>query len=176
MSTAGKKIAILVSDYFEESELIAPIKLFKENVENVTIVSAHGRRLQAMNGTDKSKTFTADLLLGDADSKDFDALVLPGGIYNATSLRINEKAQAWAVDFIDSDRPTAVSGYSSLLLVSADLVEGRQLTSPPEIQDDIKNAGGEWTSRSVVVDKNLITCQGSEDSIKLGNSLLNQLS
>ncbi|HEX5797798.1 MAG TPA: DJ-1/PfpI family protein [Candidatus Saccharimonadales bacterium] len=170
-----KKIAILIGDYFEESELTAPIKLFKKNRADVTIVSARKKKLQAMNGADKSKTFTSDLLLEDADSKDFDALVLPGGIYNATSLRINDKAQAWAVDFIDNGRPVAASGYSSLLLVSADLVEERRLTSPPEIKDDIKNAGGEWINRSVVVDKNLITCRSGKDSNQLSSSMLNQL-
>jgi len=170
-----KKIAMLVADCFEESELTVPQKVLAENAIEVVIIAAENKKLQSMKGTDKGKNFTADLLVQDAASKDYDALVLPGGIFNANDLRLNEKAQSWAVDFLDSERPVAASGYASLLLVSADLVEEKQLTSPPEIQDDIKNAGGEWTNRPVVVDGKLITSRSSEDSEAFCKTLLSLL-
>ncbi len=175
MNIAVKKIAVLVDNYFEESELSVPFKLLTKNKKDVTIISSSGKQLRSMDEASQGKAFDADLLLKDADSKDYDALVLPGGIFNANSLRLNEKARSWAVDFIDSGKLLAAPGYSSLLLVSADLVEERQLTSPPEIQDDIKNAGGEWTNRPVVVDGNLITSRGSEESKKFSESILERL-
>lgn len=175
MSIEAKNVAILVDDYFEESELSIPTKILKMNKCDVTIISAKKKKVQSMKETDKSRVSTADLLLEDAASKDYDALVLPGGIINSSHLRINEKAQSWVIDFVDSGKLVAASGYSSLILVSADLIEEKQLTSPPEIQDDILNAGGEWTNRPVVVDGNLITSSGVDSSRKFSDRIVTWL-
>lgn len=172
MSIEGKKIAILVDDYFEESELYIPSEILKKNKGDITIIASKKKKIKSMKGADKGKVFTSDLSLEDAASKNYDALVLPGGIINSNHLRINEKAQSWVIDFIDSGRLVAASGYSSLILVSADLVEEKQLTSPPEIQDDIRNAGGEWTNRPVVVDRNLITSSGIDSSLKFSERIV----
>jgi protease I len=125
-----------------------------------------------LKGVEKGKSFNADLLLDEASSKDYDALVLPGGIFNADRLRMNEKAQAWAVEFLDTDRLIAAVGYASLLLISADLIEEKRLTSALSLKDDIRNAGGEWANRPVVVDENLITSRGQKDIEVFSDSIL----
>ena len=169
---AAKRIAMLVDNYFEESELSAPAKILAEN-NKITIISTNGKNLKAMKGPDQTSTeFIADLLLKDARSRDYDALILPGGIINADRLRANHQAQKWATDFLDSSRLVAATSYAPWLLVSADLVEEKRVTGSPTIKDDIKNAGGEWTDRSVVIEDNLITATGEKSIGKFIDSIL----
>ena len=175
MEKKSKKIAVLVEDYFEEAELTIPIKILEKNKMKVTIISSSSKRLKSMKGRENGNDFNADLLLDEASSKDYDALILPGGIFNADQLRMNEKAQAWAIDFIDNNKLVAASSYAPWLLVSADLVEEKKLTSTPTLKDDVCNAGGEWTNRPVVVDGNLITSRGGEDIEKFAASIIDWL-
>lgn len=170
-----RKIAILVGDYFEETEMITLIKALRNTKNKLAIISVDGEKLQSIKGIDKGKVFKPDFVLSDTDQKDYDVLILPGGILNAIKLRINEKAQSWAAEFIDSGRLVASSGYSSLLLISADLIEEKQIASPQEIKDDVKNAGGEWTSRPVVIAGNLITGNGTGNVEVFCRSILDWL-
>lgn len=175
MEKKSKKIAILVDNYFEESEFVVLNKKLSNNGYDVTIISSGGKKMHSMKGFKHGDSFNADLLLSEASSKDYDALVLPGGIFNADQLRVNEKAQAWTIDFIDNDKLVAASSYAPWLLVSADIVEEKKLTSSPTLKDDVSNAGGEWTKRPVVVDGNLITSRGGEDIDKFATSIVDWL-
>ena len=163
MDISNKKVAILVHDYFEQAEFEEPLAELKKAGAAVTVVSAAGRQLHGMHHAKIGDEFQADILLEEANAHEYDALLLPGGVINADALRMVEKAREWAVDFLDSGRPVAAICHAPWLLVSADAVETRRLTSYHTLQDDIRNAGGEWVDQIVVVDKNLITSRQPDD-------------
>ena len=110
-----------------------------------------------------ARASAADLAIDEVDADDFDALVLPGGQINPDVLRINEKAVELVLDFLDSEKIVAAICHAPWLLVEADAVEGRTLTSWPSVKTDIENAGGDWVDEEVVVDDNIITSRSPRD-------------
>jgi protease I len=176
MNISGRHIAILVDDYFEQAEFEEPLSALKNAGGEVTVIATQQSKLHGMNHAEVGDSFQADLLLNQANSDDYDALVLPGGVINADKLRINATAQQWAVSFLESGRPLAAICHAPWLLVSADAVEGRRLTSYHTLKDDITNAGGEWVDLEVVVDDNLITSRKPDDLPKFNDALLTMLS
>jgi len=175
MDIAGKKVAILVDTYFEQSEFEEPLRALKDAGAEVTVIGASTKDLQALQHVEKGDTFTADLVLADATSDDYDALVLPGGVVNADHLRVNEMAQEWVRDFLDSNKPLAAICHAPWLLVSADVVDGRTLTSFHTLQDDIENAGGSWVDKEVEVDGSLITSRKPDDLPAFSDALIRML-
>lgn len=175
MDISGKHIAVLVHDYFEQAEFEEPISALKDAGGEVTVISASGKQLQGMNHVDMGDKFEADLLLEQASSDDYDALLIPGGVVNSDNLRIDENAQTWVRDFLDSRRPVAAICHGPWLLVSADVLDGRKLTSFHTLQDDIVNVGGDWTDAPLVVDANLITSRKPDDLPQFNSALINQL-
>ena len=175
MDASGKHIAILVDNYFEQSEFDEPLSAMKDAGAEVTVISTKEKELHGMNHAKIADKFIADLLLEQAESEDYDALIIPGGAINADKLRMNETAQAWANDFLNSGRPLAIICHSPWLLISADCIEGRKVTSYYTIQDDILNAGGEWVDLEVVLDGNLITSRGPDDLPKFIETILKKL-
>lgn len=163
MNIVDKHVAILVDNYFEQAELEGPLTYLKERGADVVVVSASTKDLQALNHIKKGEPFVADQLLKDVDISDFDALILPGGVVNSDNLRLNRKAQDWVNEFMDNNKLIAAICHAPWLLVSADVVEGRRLTSFPTLQDDIINAGGEWIDQPVALDENLITSRKPDD-------------
>ncbi len=163
MTIKTKKVAILVDNYFEQAEFEEPRAQLQEAGANVTVVATESKQLQALRHTDKADTFEADVLLDEVNFEDYDALVLPGGVVNADKLRMNEKARAWVERFTDDGKLIAAICHAPWLLVSADVVEGRRLTSHFTLQDDIRNAGADWIDHEVVMDANLITSRQPED-------------
>jgi protease I len=163
MDTSGKHVAILVDNYFEQSEFEEPLQALRNAGALVTVIGASTKDLQALKHIHRGSTFIADMLLEDADPAAYHALVVPGGAMNADKLRMNETAQRWAHDFLYSGRPLAMICHAPWLLVSADLLDGRKLTSYYTIQDDISNAGGDWVDKVVVIDGNLITSRQPDD-------------
>lgn len=163
-NVAGKKVAILLHNYFEQEEFEDPLMALKDAGVIVTVVTANNSlEIFGMRHADIGGKFQADIFLKDADPDDYDGLVLPGGVINADALRVNDDAQDWAVDFLDSGKPIAAICHAPWLLVSADAVEGRRLTSYHTLQDDIRNAGGEWVDQEVVIDENLVTSRKPDD-------------
>lgn len=163
MNITDAKIAILVDNNFEQSEFDAPLQKLKAAGAQVTVVGTSTKDLQSLQHTTKGMGFKADELLENIDPEEYDALVLPGGVVNADKLRMNTDARAWATRYIDQGKVVAAICHAPWLLVSADLVEGRRLTSYYTLQDDIRNAGGEWIDQPVVVDSNLITSRKPDD-------------
>jgi|GEM_PF-112971 len=170
-----KRIAILVDNYFEQAEFEEPMDAFKDAGIEVVVVAAKTKQLQGLNHVDKGDTFQADILLADVSSDEFDALVLPGGVVNSDSLRMVEPARQWVKDFLDSGRLVAAICHAPWLLVSADVVQGRKITSFFTIQDDVDNAGGEWVDQQVVVDGNLITSRKPDDIPAFNQAILRTL-
>jgi protease I len=172
---SGKKVAILVDNYFEQAEFTEPKKALQEAGVAVEVVSPTEGDLQGLNHVEKGDTFQRDVSLDDADLDDYDALVLPGGAINADSLRMNEAARSWVRQYIQQDKPLAVICHAPWVLVSAGCVTGVKLTSFETIQDDIRNAGGEWVDQAVVVDGNLITSRKPDDLPAFNEALLQKL-
>src|SRR5690606_4712209 len=127
----GKKVAFIVDNYFEQAELEEPRDSLRDMGAEVVVLSVKEPDLQAFQHVDKGDIFSADMLLSDAVSGDYDALLLPGGVINADSLRMVAQAQDWTVEFLDLGKPVAAICHAPWLLVSADAVEGRRLTSYP---------------------------------------------
>jgi protease I len=157
------KILIMATDGFEQSELFVPLEKLRQAGATVHIAAPKKGDIKAWDKDNWGKSVTADLLIDDVDADEFDALVLPGGQINPDVLRINEKAVELVLDFLDSEKIVAAICHAPWLLVEADAVEGRTLTSWPSVKTDIENAGGDWVDEEVVVDDNIITSRSPKD-------------
>lgn len=158
-----KKIAILVDDLFEQSELAEPKKALEAAGATVHIISSRGPKVTGMKHHDKGDSFLVDVQLDQAKPDDYDGLVLPGGVVNADTLRTSEAAQAFAKAFDAASKPIAVVCHGAWLLVSAGLAAGRTLTSWPSLKDDLRNAGATWVDREVVSDGNWTSSRKPDD-------------
>lgn len=159
----GLSVAILVSDLFEQAELEEPKKALEAAGAKTAIVSSHGPKVRGLHHDKPGDEFKVDVPLDRADPQAYDALLLPGGTFNADELRMSEAAQRFARAFDDARKPIGVICHGPWLLVSAGLVEGRTLTSWPSLQDDIRNAGGNWVDREVMVDTNWVSSRKPAD-------------
>ena len=176
MHLTGKQVAIIATDYFEEKELTSPLEALRKAGATVHIIAPHDGEIKGLNHVDPGKSVPVDKTLDEVQPEEYDAVVIPGGAINADHLRIDEKAQAFAREMLVTlKRPTAVICHGAWLLVSADVVRGKTLTSYHTIQDDIRNAGGEWTDKEVMQDGNLITSRRPDDLPAFNNALLNAL-
>jgi len=160
---SGKKVAILATDGFEQSELTEPRRALEQAGATVHIVSPEGGEITGWDETDWGDDFDVDVDLDDAKVEDYDALVLPGGQINPDKLRLEPKAVAFVHDFIQAGKPVGAICHGPWLLVEADVVRGRTVTSFPSIRRDLQNAGAEWVDREVVVDQGLVTSRKPSD-------------
>jgi protease I len=163
MDVAGIKAAMIVDNYFEEAEFTQPLEALKKAGMDVRVLGTQSLALQAMRHKKPGGTYQADELLDAANADDYDLIILPGGALNADTLRMNETARQWVRKYLHDNRTVAAICHAPWLLVSAQVLMGRTLTSYYTIQDDIRNAGGEWLDQSVVIDKNLITSRKPDD-------------
>ena len=159
----GKAVAILVADGFEQVEMTKPREALHEAGATTMIVSPKSGQIQGMNHADKGDKFPVDLALADAKAEDFDALLLPGGLMNPDELRSTPAALEFTRHFFTEGKPVAAICHAPWILVDAELVRGRTLTSWPAIQTDVKNAGGHWVDEEVVVDQGLVTSRKPDD-------------
>lgn len=157
------RVAILATDGFEEAELTDPAKALGQAGAKVDVISTHDGRIQAFKHHDKSITIPVDRTFDQAQPDDYDALMLPGGALNADAMRMVPQVQRFIQAMAGAGKPMAVICHAPWELVSTGLVRGRTLTSWATIQDDIRNAGGNWVDREVVVDGNLVTSRGPQD-------------
>jgi protease I len=157
------RVAVIVTDGFEESELVEPVRALKEAGAKVDILSAKLGQIQAFRHYDKSITVNVDRLLDEAKPEEYDGVLLPGGALNADALRMGPTVQSFLCRIQEAGKPIAAICHAPWELVSAGLVRGRTLTSYYTIQDDIRNAGGNWVDREVVVDSNWVTSRQPSD-------------
>jgi len=162
-SLAGMRVAILATDDFEQVELTEPRKALDEAGARTTLIAPKSGKIQGMKHDEKADPFDVDMMLDHANPEEFDAVLLPGGALNADALRVNNEAQEFVRYMDDSGRPIAVICHGPWLLVSAGLVDGRTLTSYHTIQDDIRNAGGQWLDKEVVRDQNWVSSRRPSD-------------
>ena len=159
----GKKVAILVTDGFEQVELTEPKKALEEAGAQTAIVSPAEGKVKGWEHTEWGDEFPVDVPLSEARSEDYDALLLPGGVMNPDKLRMNQEAVRFVKAFVDAEKPVAAICHGPWLLVEADVVRGRTVTSYPSIQTDMKNAGANWVDQEVVVDNGLVTSRRPRD-------------
>jgi protease I len=159
----GKRVAILVTDGFEQSELEEP-KAALEGAGAIThIVSPAGSNVKGWRHTEWGDEFPVDVALGAAVPENYDALVLPGGVMNPDKLRRDPKALAFVRSFFEARKPVAAICHGPWTLIDAGVVKGRTVTSYESIQTDLKNAGAKWVDEEVVVDNGLVTSRKPDD-------------
>lgn len=170
-----KRIAVLATDGFEESELTEPVKALREAGATVEVLSQKRDPIQAFKHHDKSIKVDVDKTLDEVGADRYDAVVLPGGALNADAMRTDSKAQEFVRQMNAAGKPIAVICHAPWLLVSTGLAKGKTLTSWPTIADDLRNGGAQWVDREVVVDGNLVTSRGPKDIPAFNEALLGLL-
>jgi protease I len=159
----GKKVAILAADMFERVELEEPRKALEEAGADVEIVSIHDGVIKGFDHFDPANTVQVDRTVGEVSADDYDALMIPGGVGNPDQLRGDERAVAFVGEIHEAGKPMAVICHGPWMLVEAGVVRGKRVTSWPTLETDIRNAGGEWVDREVVVDGNVVTSRKPDD-------------
>jgi len=159
----GRKVALLATDGVEQVELTAPWNALKQAGADLTLLSDKAGEIQSTNQGEKGDRFPVDALVSNASARDFDALVLPGGVANAKQLRVNPDAVNLVRAFMEADKPVAAICHGPLLLVEADAIRGRTVTSWPSLEDEVKNAGGAWVDKQAQLDQKLLTSRKPED-------------
>lgn len=157
------RVLILATDGFEESELFDPRRALLDAGVQVTLASLRIDAITGEKGGEKGRSITPDLTVDDVATDDFDALVLPGGVGNPDKLRINDRAVEIVRAFFEDDKIVAAICHAPWLLVEADVVEGRRVTSWPSVRTDLANAGASVLDQEVVIDGNLITSRKPAD-------------
>jgi protease I len=159
----SKKVAILATHGFEESELSSPKQYLEEQGWTAHIVSPESGSIKSWAEKDWGKEYSVDKTLDEVSSGDYHALVLPGGVINPDHLRVNEKAVAFVKSFFDEKKPVAAICHGPWTLINADVVKGRKMTSYKSIKQDLINAGANWVDEEVVVDNGLVTSRQPDD-------------
>ena len=171
----GKKVALLVAHGFEQVELTEPKKALEDAGAEAHIVSPVDGAVKGWNHGEWGDTFDVDVPLSEASESEYDALVLPGGQMNPDNLRADPEAVTFARAFFDAHKPVAAICHGPWLLVEADVVEGRRVTSYHSIRTDLKNAGAEWVDEEVVVDSGLVTSRSPDDLPAFNRKLVEEV-
>ncbi|PSB55850.1 protease [filamentous cyanobacterium CCP1] len=171
----SKKVAILATDGVEQVELIHPKQALEKAGAQAQVVSPKSDSIQGFNHHDKGDRIPVDVSLDRANPSDYDALVLPGGVFNPDELRTNKKALQFIKAFFDAGKPVAAICHGPWTLIEAGVVKGRTLTSWPSLQTDLKNAGATWVDQEVVVDSGLVTSRNPQDLPAFSDKLLEEV-
>ena len=172
---ASARVLIVATDGFEQSELFDPRQALIDAGVDVTLASLKTDPIQGMKHDEKGDTITPDTTVYDVDTADYDALLLPGGVANPDTLRTDNRAVEIVGEFMDDGKIVAAICHGPWLLVEADVVEGRTVTSWPSIRTDLENAGGNLVDKEVVIDGNLITSRKPGDIPAFNDALLSAL-
>jgi protease I len=161
----GRRVAILATNGFEQSELLAPLEALQDAGADVSIISLPdtGDTIRGWDHDDWGEDVKVDGTVRNHTDADFDALVLPGGVMNPDALRMDEEAVSFVRAFFDGGKPVAAICHGPWMLVEADVARDRKVTSYPSIRTDLVNAGAEWVDEEVVVDAGLVTSRSPED-------------
>jgi len=159
----GKRVAIIAADMVEQVELVEPRRALEEAGATTELISMEPGEIQGFDHFDKADTHAVDRVVDDADASDYDALMIPGGVGNPDLMRGSPAMVSFTRDFLDQGKPVAAICHGPWMLVEADAVRGREVTSWPTLQTDIRNAGGTWVDMEVVVDSGLVTSRKPDD-------------
>lgn len=175
-SLNGKRVAILVTDGFEQVELTGPKEALEKAGATAEIISAKNGEVTGWNHTTPASKFHVDNTFDSIRMEGYDAVLLPGGVVNSDTIRSDEMAQELVRDAARANKTIAVICHGGWLLISADLVNGKRMTSWPSLTDDLKNAGAEWVDEQVVVDGHLISSRKPDDIPAFSQALIDALS
>lgn len=171
----GKKIAILVAEGFEQSEMVEPRKALEQADGETFIVSPAKDEVQGWNHFDKGDRFHVDVAVDEANADDYDALLLPGGVANPDQLRTNPKAVQFVKQFVETGKPVGVICHGPWTLIEAGAVKGRTMTSWPSLKTDLANAGAKWVDQEVVVDRGLVSSRKPADLPAFSRKLIEEV-
>jgi protease I len=159
----GLRVATLITNGFEEVEMVKPRQALMDAGVETRIVSNKNSSVRSWNSTEWSAEYPVDVRLDRAQPQDFEALLLPGGVMNPDKLRMEPKAVAFVKAFFDDGKPVAVICHGSWTVIEAGAARGRRMTSWPSLKTDLRNAGAEWIDQEVVVDGNLVSSRKPDD-------------
>ena len=165
----GQKVAILITDGFEQVEMTEPRLVLNEHgavthiVSPATIVSPSNTAVKGWNNVDWGEMFEIDVPLEYARADYYDALLLPGGVMSLNLLRENQRAVEFVKAFVEAGKPVAAICHGPQILIDAEVVEGRKVTSYPSLRKDLENAGAQWVDEEVVTDQGLVTSRKADD-------------
>lgn len=171
----GKKVAILVTDGFEQVELTEPRKALEAAGAETYLISPKDGEVKGWAETEWGDTFPVDVPLAQANADEYDALLLPGGVINPDKLRMESRAVSFVQEFFSAGKPVAAICHAPILLIEADVVDGRTLTSYPSIQTDLKNAGANWVDQEVVTDNGLVTSRNPDDIPAFNRKMIEEI-
>ncbi len=171
----GKRIAFLATDGFEQSELMEPRKALDAAGATTVLISIKKGTIKAWHNDAWGEALNVDQVVSEAKMEDFDCLVLPGGVINPDKLRMDLDAVQFVKSFIKAGKPVAAICHGPWLLVEADAVRGKKITSWPSVKTDIKNAGGNWVDEEVVEDHGIITSRKPDDITAFNRKIMEVL-
>ena len=170
-----KRVAILVTDGFEQIELTSPKDTLEKAGARVDIIADRTGEVSGWHHTDPGDPFKVDNTFEKIQLDDYDAVVLPGGVVNADQIRMNDAAVTFVQAAVGAGKPIAVICHGAWLLISAGVVKGKQITSFPSLKDDLKNAGADWRDEALVRDGNLISSRKPDDLPAFNTALVSAL-
>ena len=162
-SLRGKRVAILATDGVEQIELTSPREALEKAGAKCVLISPKEGEIQGFKHHDKADKLKVDLALAKANAGDFDAVLLPGGVINADAIRIEKKAQQFVQEMDRAGKPVMVICHGPWLLISAQLMKGRTITSWPTLQDDLRNAGATWRDKECIRDGTWVSSRKPDD-------------
>lgn len=171
----SKRVAILATDGFEESELKSPKEALEQQGWTAEIVSLKSGTIKAWAEKNWGKEYNVDKTLNEVSSSDYHALVLPGGVINPDLLRRDDSAIAFVKSFFDEKKPVAAICHGPQILINAEVVDGRELTSFMSVRKDLENAGAKWEDKEVVVDNGLVTSRTPDDLPAFNKKMIEEI-
>lgn len=171
----GKKVAILVTDGFEQVELTSPKEALEKAGATTVIVSPKSGQVEGWKHFEKADKFKVDMALDRAKAEEFDALLLPGGVANPDQLRVEPKALEFVRKFFEDHKPVAAICHGPWTLIDAGVVDGRRMTSYKSVKTDLVNAGARWEDTEVVVDNGLVTSRDPNDLPAFNRKLVEEV-
>jgi protease I len=173
----GKRVAVLMTDGVEQIEYTSPREFLEKNGAEVVLLSPKnvGDAIQGFKHLTPGDKFTVEKNVTDAKTGDYDGLVLPGGVANPDMLRLSPESINFIRDFAESDKPMAAICHGPWTLIDAGVAMSKHMTSWPSLQQDLRNAGAEWTDDEVVIDGRLITSRKPDDLPAFNDALLKEL-
>jgi protease I len=172
----NKKVAILATHGFEESELVSPKQALEEAGAQVDVIAPENGSIKAWNGKNWGREVNVDKLLSEANADDYDALMLPGGVMNPDKLRMEKKAVAFTAQFFEHGKPIAAICHGPQTLIETGMLKGRTVTSYPSLKTDLENAGATWMDKDVMVDHGLVTSRTPDDLPAFNRKMIEEIS
>ena len=172
---SSKRVAIVATDGFEQSELVEPKKALEAAGATTAVISLQSGRIRGWAGKDWGDEVAVDAVIDDASADDYDALVLPGGVMNPDRLRTNDAVLAFVRAFFEQGKPVGAICHGPWTLINAGVVKGRHLTSWPSLQADLQNAGATWTDEEVVSQDGLVTSRKPADLPAFNRKLIEEI-